>query len=507
MTLIDFIICTLYLVLTIVIGSFIGKKQTNTEDYFLAGRSMKWWPIAISLFASLFSAISYIAMPGEGYNFGCTMLLSGLVSVIALPIMLFVFLKFFYKMNLWTINEYLEKRFSLSIRIINSLMFLLIRLVYLGVVLYGTAILLEKSLNWPAWLSILAVGVFSSIYTYLGGMEAVVWTDVFQFIVLLGGVLLVIGIISMETPGGIGGIWSIASEHNRTFDIGFDSEIWNFSLKPRISVWAWLIGLPIAFILPATDQINLQRCLSCKNFKEVARAVTWSTLANLPICFLFYFAGLAVFVYFNVLRPELNDNFQGDTAFCLYISNYLPVGIRGLLSAGVLAAVMSTVDSVQNSLATVFVKDIYQRVLIPNRNEQHYLKVAKISTLIIGVFTCLFGLTILLVFSGRNIPLLEVSNVCLNVLTSFTAGIFVLGLLSYRTNSKGLIVGLIATIPLAIYFTFFRYLFVESEERIGFMFLGMINTFSVIVIGYIASFFFAKESSRINDFVIWSRWK
>ena len=187
--------------------------------------------MAISLFASLFSAISYIAMPAEAYNFGCTMLVCGLVSVLALPVMLFVFLKFFHSLRLFTINEYLERRFSVTIRLINSLFFMCVRLTYLGVVLYATAMLLDRALGWPAWLSIVVVGIFCTLYTCMGGMEAVVWTDVMQFFVLLGGVLLIIGAIAWEMPGGIASIWQFAAERGHGFELGPASGFWNFDQR------------------------------------------------------------------------------------------------------------------------------------------------------------------------------------------------------------------------------------------------------------------------------------
>ena len=508
MNLLDYAIIGFYLLLTIFLGYFIGGKQKNTEDYFLAGRRMRWWPVAISLFASLFSAISYIAMPGEAYNFGCNMLLGGLTGILALPVALFVFLKFFYQMKLFTVNEYLERRFSPAIRRLNGVLFLGMRLVYLGVVLYATAMLLETALNIPPAVSILLVGGISTLYTCLGGMEAVVWTDVIQFVVLLGGVLLIIGVIARETPGGIGGIWSLAAEHNRGFDVSFDSEIWGFSSRQRIAVWAMLIGLPFAMIGPATDQINLQRCLSCKDFKAVARAVCWSTIGNLPVCFIFYFAGLAVFVYFIVLHPEYQTTgLAGDEAFCRYISQHLPAGLRGLLTAAVLAAVMSTVDSVQNSLSTVFVKDLYQEWLRPGRTEEHYLKAAKLVTLLVGLLVCLFGLTVLAIFHGRDIPLLEVSNICLGILGAFSSVIFVLGLLTYRVNAGAIWVGMAAATPVALYLLIFRYLLPPPEERIGFMYLGMGPFWTALIVGYLSSFRLGGNRPEQYGYVIWSRWK
>ena len=127
MTTIDYIVIAVYMLLSLLLGCKLGKKQVSTEQYFLSGRSMKWLPVAIALFAALFSSISYIAMPGEGYNYGTTMLVSAVTGIIALPVMLFVFLKFFYNMKLWTINEYLENRFSVNVRILCGGIFLFAR--------------------------------------------------------------------------------------------------------------------------------------------------------------------------------------------------------------------------------------------------------------------------------------------------------------------------------------------------------------------------------------------
>lgn len=265
---------------------------------------------------------------------------------------------------------------------------------------------------------------------------------------------------------------------------------------------ALLLGLPFA-VLAATDQINLQRCLACKDFREVARAMCWSTIGNLPICFLFYFAGLAVYVFFKVLRPELDTGMKGDEAFCRYISVYLPTGIRGVLAAGVLAAVMSTVDSVQNSLSTVFIKDIYQRLLVPGKSEAHYLSAAKLVTLLVGIGTCLFGVSVLLLFRNREIPLLEVSNLCLGVLGSFSSAVFMMGLLSSRVDSRAMIFGLIVALPGAVYFAVFRYLLEQPEERIGFLFLSLINIFTAMGASYLFSLFSSRTTPEQRSYVVW----
>ncbi len=502
---IDLLICAIYLAVSLYIGCICGKKQTDTENYFLAGRAMKWWPVAISLFASLFSAISYIAMPGEAYNFGCTMLLSAIIPVIALPISLFIFMKFFYNLKLWTVNEYLERRFSVSIRSLSGVIFLLIRLVYLGVVLYATAILMESCIGWPAWVSILVIGVFSTVYTCLGGMEGVLWTDVMQFFVMLGGILVVIGFVAWCVPGssGLSGIWEYAAGHRRLFNVGADSDFFAWSAKVRISIWPWLFGLPFALIGPAIDQINLQRCMSCKNFREVAWAVSANTACQIPICFLFYFGGLAVFFYFSKLQP-VSPLPDGDAAFCRFIAHELPVGCRGILAAGILAAVMSTMTSVLNSLSAVFVKDLYQRTLRPGREDRHYLSVAKLVTLAVGVISVGAGIGIELVFRGRNISLLEVSNVCLTVCGAFGTAIFAMGLLTGRTSAHGMWAGVIASVPVAFYLTIFRYLLQPPENRIGFLFLSVFIISTAIVVSYLYSLLAGTANAEQRKLSIWS---
>lgn len=504
---IDYLVVALYLLLSLALGCRFGKKQKNTEDYFLSGRRMKWWPVAIALFSALFSSISYIAMPGEAYNYGCTMLLFGLTAVLALPVMLFVFLKFFYNMKLWTVNEYLEQRFSIRIRLICGGLFLIARCFYLGVVLYATAILLENSFGIPAWTGIVVVGVVSTAYTYLGGMDAVIWTDVMQFIVFVGGIFLVIGVVAWELPGGVGGIWQTAAEHGRTFNIGTDSGFWSLNMTERITFWPILIWLPFGLFLPAVDQVNLQRCMTCRDFKEVSRAICWATLGNQPICFLFYFAGLAVFAYYQVLHPELGEGLRGDAAFCRFVSTALPIGTRGILVAGILAAVMSTISAVENSLATVWVKDVYQRVLRPGREDAHYMKAAKITTSLFGVFACLFGIVVLVAFGGRDIPLLEVSNVILGMLGTFTSMIFALGLLTYRTNTAGMTAGIVAGIPVTVYTYFFRYLFAAPDDRMSFLMIGIYPMLTILTVGWFWSIFTGGSPAASAKYVIWSRWK
>lgn len=505
MLFIDYVVMIIYLLAMIGMGYWVGRRQHNTEDFFLAGRHMVWWPVAISLFASLFSAISYISMPGEAFNYGMTMYLGGIVTLLPLPIMLLVFLRLFYKLKLWTAYEYFEGRFNVKVRILGSCTFMLMRGVYLGTVLYATALLLNAAIGWPLWLSILVIGLIGTFYTALGGMSAVIWTDVVQFFILLGGIIMVIVIVALKMPDGMFGIWSKASEMGHGFNVGAGSGFWDFDFKQRITIWVWLICFLPNCLSPAIDQVNLQRCLSCKSFKSAAMAVCGSTVGMLPVTFLFYFAGLALFVYFKLIyKGALPENLNGDTAFTYFAANVLPGGLRGLLIAAILAAVMSTVDSTVNSLTAVSIKDIYQRLIRPGCTEEHYLKASKILTWCWGGLAILFGLAIVEIFAARDIPLLEVSNVSLGLLGGLVLGLFALGLLTYRANSFGAITGLIAGGIITCLITWIFYLNPAPEDRISFLWIGLAAPLSVIVFGYTASFLKKPESHDLTGHVIWS---
>lgn len=509
LSLADYAVIAAYMLAMVAIGFRVGQKQKSTADFFLAGRNMTWWPVALSLFAALFSAISYVAMPGEAFNYGMNMSLMAPLSLLPIPIVVFVFLRLFYKLRLWTAYEYLERRFDVRVRLVGSLAFLLLRSFYLGVVLYAAALVIQPITGWSLTTSALIIGLGSTLYIAVGGSEAVIWTDVVQTFILLGGIVVVIGIVAAETTGGIFGIWNQAAAMGRGFDISAKSGIWNWDFSQRITVWAWLIGLLPGCIGPATDQVNLQRCLSTKSLKAAGWAMVGSGILSVIVTYLFYFAGLAVLVFFAVLHPNvLPAGTRGDSAFTYFISHNLPTGLRGLLIAAILAAVMSTLASVVNSLVMVSVKDIYERMIHKGHSEAHYVKISKGLTWLWGLIPIVLSLTIDSLFTGRNIPLLEISNVTLSFFGSVMLGIFILGLLTYRATATGAIVGLIAGSVLSAWITWRYYLSpVRDAERLSFLWLGLIGISSVVLLGYITSWLTpGTDRSRIRDYVIWSQW-
>ena len=503
LTWIDNLVIIFYLAGIVFLGVWHGMRQKNTEDFLLAGRSMKWWPIAISLFAAFFSSISYVAIPGEAYNYGTTMFIAMFFNALPIPIALLVFLKLFYKLKLWTAYEYLENRFSLKIRILGSVIFLLTRCVYLGVALYATALMLRPALGWSMIFSICLVGVIGLIYASFGGLKGVIWTDVAQFVVLVGGVLAIIIFILIKLPNGISDIWNVTIETKHGFNVGADSGFWDFDFSKRITIWAWLIAVIPACIAPATDQVNLQLCLSCKDYKSLSKSMLGSAIGGWPVVFLFYIAGLALLAYVKILGSgtPIAAIEKGDQVYTYFVTHILPVGLRGLIVAGLLAAIMSTVVSVLNSLATVTLKDIYQRAVVTGKVETHYLAASKILTIAWGVAAVGCGIGIAVVCARFDVPLLEISNICLGIFSGILMGLFALGLLNFKANSYSAIIGVVGSLIVTFYFAIFHFLIKAPGERMSFMWFAVLAPFGVFLIGSIAGL--AAKSTGNRNLVIW----
>ena len=503
LTIWDNAVIVIFLTGTICLGIWQGRRQKNTEAFLLAGRSMKWWPVAISMFAAFFSSISYVAIPGEAYNYGLTMFIAMFFLALPLPVALLVFLKLFYKLKLWTAYEYLERRFSLKIRILGSMVFLVTRCVYLGVALYATALLLEPALGWNMIFSICLVGVAGLLYASLGGLKGVIWTDVAQFVVLVGGVLSIIIFIIIKLPNGVTDIWNTTIETKHGFNVSWDSGFWDWNFSQRITVWAWLIAVLPHCISSATDQVGLQLCLSCKDLKTVFKASIWQTVGGWPVVFLFYIAGLGLLAYVRIVGPgtPIAGLTGGDKVYTYFVTHIMPVGLRGLIVAGLLAAIMSTIVSVLNSLATVTLKDIYQRVLAVDRNENHYLWVSKVLTFLWGALAVLCGIGIALICGKFDVPLLEISNTCLGIFSGLLLGIFSLGLLNFKADSISAIIGLIGSLIITFYFAVFHFLLKAPGERMSFLWFAVLAPFGVFVIGSLAGLFVKATEKR--DLVVW----
>lgn len=503
----DYVVILLYLLAIVGISVFFMKGQKDTADYFLGGRRFHWFPIAISMYATVFSAISFISSPGRAYNKGMTMYLYSIFAVLGALLGVKIFVPFFRRLSLTTAYEYLEYRFNLGIRLLASFLFLMLRVFYLGVVLYATAVALEPFTGWSYSFSIVIVGVIATLYTALGGMKTVVWTDVVQFAILLGGILLVVFMLGRAHPDGFTGIWQYARSEGHTFNEVAEARFYRFD--PFVTTF-WGIFIFSVFTklgYASADQSSIQRYLSTRNEKDASRSFFVGALLSIPVQFLLYFAGLGLLYFYATYPQKALPDMAGDHALARFISTELPAGVKGLLMAAILAAVMSTVDSVLNSLSACTVTDFVRRVFRPHATEQYYLRYARIATVAWGIVAIASAICIVALYGDlKKNPLMTVSNATVGFFIGILLAVFLLGILTKRANPTGVFAGtgagLVAVLVVTSLF-YFRDL-PEGSPQLSFTWITIVGCFVTLVVGYGVSLLTPPPAiEKIERFTYW----
>jgi len=488
----DYAAMVLYLASIVGLGFLFARGQYSTADYFLGGRRFHWLPVAISMFASLFSAASYVAAPAEAYNHGMMLFLKSIAVLLGVPPAVIIFVRFYRRLSLTTAYEYLERRFDLRVRLLTSFLFLLLRSFWLGVVLYVSAVALEPATGWPIWFSILLVGVVATLYTTLGGMKSVIWTDVIQFVVLLGGVLLILATLTWGPSQSLLGVWEYAQQRDHALNQVADASFYSFDPFVRYSLWAIVISAVFTKLsLAGADQISIQRYLSTRNEKDASRSLVWGTVLGVPVMFLLYFSGLGLLWFYETHPDRALPNMTGDYALPHFVANELPPGIGGIVMAAILAAVMSTVDSGLNSLATCSITDFYARVIRPKATERHKLVLARILTVAWGAIAIACAGLIIWLFRARRgqNPLVVISEVTLGLFGGIILGVFLLGVLTKRAHARGVLIGAVIGLAAALGITapyYFREL-PPDAPRLSFLWINIIGCLVTVLLGYLTS--------------------
>jgi len=377
---IDYAILLIYLAIMVWIGFLFAGRQKTAEDFFLAGRRMPWLAVAMSMYASLTSAVTYMGLPGLAYRSNVTLLAVAVVSPLLAPILIFVFYPIYRKLNITTSYEYIGIRFGAPARKTAAALFLFARLGWMATVIYAPALALSIATGLPLIASILTMGVLATLYTVMGGLAAVLWTDVVQFITLIGGAIVVAVFLIHFSPDGAAGILAFARDNN------------HLQLDGSISLWRMtLTGVAISFFFQmmqdyGTDQVTVQRLLSTKTKGGMAKAILFNAGTDFCIVSLLLFIGLGLFAYYQLNPGALPDAISGDKIFPYFIAHVLPTGLSGLLIAAIFAAAMSSMDSGINSMATVVVNDFIFPIIGRNRfSDSSTVRLARIVTAGLGV--------------------------------------------------------------------------------------------------------------------------
>ncbi|XP_071953227.1 sodium-dependent multivitamin transporter-like isoform X2 [Antedon mediterranea] len=425
-------------------------------EFLMADRSMFSLPVAISVLASFCSAITILGIPAEIFKHGVQYWLIIWSYFLVIPITALVFIPVFYDLKVISAYEYLDRRFSRLIRVLGACMFILQTVFYMAVVLFAPALALEVVTSLDVWKTVLMTGLICTFYTSLGGIKAVIWTDVFQFLVLVGSLVVVV-VMGTIRAGGIDHVWNYNKEKGQLNFIVLDPDP-----LMRINLWSVIIGGTLtALPIWAVSQTAVQRFLTSKDLKGAQRSIWYSLPGNIIMVSLVSFCGLVLYAFYDGTTPsrQVPDYSSIDQILIFFVSQEfgnIP-GIQGLFVACLFAGTLSTVASGLNSLAAVTLIDIVKPIRRARNKEGSVASGPqdRSDTKLSKMLTCGYGvICILLAFVASNIgSLIQTANTVFGAVGGPLLGLFSLGILYRRANSGGALVGLLSGFLISLWIT------------------------------------------------------
>ncbi len=470
----DWLVVIAYLIFVLGIGvvSKLRHKQ-DTDEYLMAGRSMNWFVVALAVFATLFSTISFVSVPGEAYNFGLTMMTVALGQILFVPLGIRLFLRFFFAAPTFSAYEYLEKRYDRNCRRVAAVIFLLIRLFYTGGVFYAAAVVFESLAGWRAEWTIIAIGLVTLAYTFQGGIRAVILADVVQSVIIFLGIGVILIRVLQVTGFDFGGVWNFAAENNRLFGTFSTPEFYRINIHDRWNFY--LLILVIAQIPLQTmccDQLVIQRLLTSKSYKQAVRSTYTNYLMSIPVVTMLYGIGLCLFFHYRKGGGILPEGMAGDQVLGFFINTELPQPFPGLIIVALLAALMSTVAGAINSLVTVGFKDLILTAKPEWEGTPLEMKFCRFLTVAAGLAA--IGMALFMIFAGQGVTttLMEVIGVWSNLWPILFVAFFY-GVLSTRVSAKAILVTMAIGGALNLVIPYVMYYAVPQEMRWGFWYIGL----------------------------------
>lgn len=495
----DLSIMLAYMAAMVWIGLRYSRKQTSTEAYFVAKRSIPSWAMGLSLVATLITSVTFIAYPGAAYGKNWSLLIPGFLVVGVLILVGAIIIPFYRHVVGMSAYEYFGKRFGKPTRMYSSFAFSLAHFSKMGFVFYLLALTINSMTGWNIDFVILGVGVVTVFYTVIGGLEAVIWTDVIQGFVLWVGVFVCLGYLLFLPPGGPSAVLSLAWQ-NHKFSLG--SLQLNFS-EPTIIVLA-IYGFFWYLQKYTADQTIVQRYLVAKSDRAAMRGVALGAGLCVPVWTLFMLIGTCTWSFFKLTAEPLPSYItKADQVFPYFLTVHLPVGMAGLFMAALMGAAMSGLASDLNCLAVVGVEDFY-RVWHPEASDRQRLRVGKIVVAACGLL-CIAIADVLGHSKGGALSLwFSISAIASGGL----AGLFLLAFLSTRATRQGVYCGIAASIV----FTGWATLTMSSKRVLDLgrfnyawsdLMIGAGAHIVLLVVGYTASFFFQPERSELSEMTLW----
>lgn len=501
---VNWVVVIAYLLGMVAIGYrfMMREAASSTEAYFRGGQRIPFWVAGLSIFATMLSAITFMAVPGTAYATNWNGYIGQLPILLIVPLVVMFYLPFYRRLNVTTAYEYLELRFNVATRVIGSMTFILFHVGRVAIVLYLPALALSSVTSINILVAIGVIGILCVIYTVMGGIEAVVWTDAIQALVLIGGALLCFGLVVSKVEGGVGAIVLAMGEQSKGLTASWNPG--DLSIG-RSSQSGFVIFIAFMFAnLPSytSGQDVVQRYVTTASRKEAARSL-WMNIGMVLVgSAIFFGLGTALFVFYQD-RPDLMDPAlpAKDSVLPFFIMQNLPVGVAGVIIAGVFAAAQSTISSSLNSVATAFTTDIYGRLLRPGSSDLQKLNVAKLVVI---------GLGVVGIGASSYLAMIKTDEVFLlfNRFIGFAlgplGGLFALGIFVKWPNGFA---GLLALIGGVVMVTAVHFLNEFGITDVMPLLYGAVGFLSTLILGLILGIVFKAADNEVDGLTIWTQKK
>ena len=472
----NWLVLIIYLVSMLGLGVYFMQRASNsTEDFFKGGGRIPWWAAGISIFATMLSAITYMAIPAKAYATDWTYYpMQICILIVSFPVIKY-YLPFFRRLNVTTAYEYLEVRFNAATRIMASILFIVFMVARTALVLFLPSLAMTAVTGIDIYICIALMALITIVYCTMGGVEAVVWGDVIQGIILVGGAIFAAIYLIVNTgENGASDFWQIATDNDKLRVFLFDAE---HPFDYVNATW-WVVilgGLANNLISYTSDQTVIQRYLTTSDEKSAARGILTNGLMSVVVTIAFFTIGTGLYTFFKTHPAELDFTMaKGDAIFPFFMMSQMPQGVAGLLIAAIFAATMSTIASNINSVSTAFTVDLWSK--IKGDGKAVSVKTARIAGIIAGVL----GMGIAWLMATVDIQsLLDYFNTILGLLSGAIGGLFLMGIFFPRIGSGAAITGFLCGTATVLYMNFFT--------QANFLLFGFVSMLVSVVVGWLLS--------------------
>jgi SSS family transporter len=477
----------LYLGAMLGIGFFFARREKSTDRFFRGGQTLPWWAVGLSIYATMLSSITFMAIPAKAYTSDWSYFFANVAIVVIAPVVISLYLPFYRRLDVTSAYEYLEKRFNLAVRLFGSASFILFQIGRMAIVLYLPAMALSAVSSLDVYTCILLMAILCIVYTMIGGIEAVIWTDVVQTFVLLGGAILSFILIMFRTENGFSGFLEVGQLHHKFFE----DTVW---FSPDIAVASVVVifvgSLFNNLVSYTAGQDVVQRYMTTSSQEKAVRSIWTNALLALPGTVIFFGLGTAFFVFYKSHPDKLSMTIANDQILPLFVVRELPVGIAGLVIAGIMAASQSTLSSSLNSVSAAWMTDFHKR-LWPGGSDHRHLRLAQTCVLITGTFAA----GVACIMASMSIKSLFDAFISVIGMTGGAlAGFFALGIFTRTTHGVGALIGAITSI-IVLYF-------VKTYTDINFFLYGAVGICTCFVVGYLASLVIPAKRKPLNGLTL-----